>query len=66
MKTYSSREIIKLLKKDGWFEISCNGSSHRQYKHPSKKGRVTVKDPCKNIPIETLKSIERQAKLKFK
>ncbi len=65
MKSYSSREIIKLLKKDGWYEVACNGTSHRQFKHPNKKGRVTVKHPCKDIPTDTLKSIERQAKLKF-
>ncbi len=65
MKSYSSREIIKLLKKDGWYEVMSNGGSHRQFKHKHKKGRVTIKHPCKDIPTETLKSIERQANLKF-
>lgn len=37
MKSYSSREIIKLLKKDGWYEVHCVGD-HHQFKHPTKKG----------------------------
>ncbi len=65
MKSYSSREVIAILKKDGWFEVSSSGSSHRQFKHPMKKGRVTVKHPCKDIPTATLKSIESQSGLIF-
>ncbi|MBQ2850399.1 MAG: type II toxin-antitoxin system HicA family toxin [Thermoguttaceae bacterium] len=61
-----SREIIKRLKKDGWFELPCNGSSHRQFKHPTKPGRVTVKHPSKDVPVGTLKRIEDQAGLKLK
>lgn len=49
MKGYSSRQVIRLLKKDGWFEVSVVGS-HHQFKHPSKRGRVTVKHPVKDIP----------------
>ncbi|MGN1204237.1 MAG: type II toxin-antitoxin system HicA family toxin [Lachnospiraceae bacterium] len=64
MISYSSREIIALLKQDGWYEVNVVGS-HHQFKHPTKKGRVTVKHPDKNIPIKTLKSIERQSGLKF-
>ncbi|MEG1426014.1 MAG: type II toxin-antitoxin system HicA family toxin, partial [Raoultibacter sp.] len=44
MKSYSSREVIKLLTADGWYEVSTVGS-HHQYKHPVKPGRVTVKHP---------------------
>lgn len=65
MKSYSSREIIKLLTEDGWYEVSVTGS-HHQFKHPTKKGRVTVKHPTKDIPPKTLKSIERQSGLSFK
>lgn len=60
----SSKEILKILLKDGWYEVNVVGS-HHQYKHPTKKGRVTIKHPCKDIPIGTLKSIEKQAGLKF-
>lgn len=64
MKSYSSREVIQMLKENGWYEVSVVGS-HHQFKHPTKKGRVTVKHPSKDIPPATLKSIERQSGLKF-
>ena len=35
MKSYSSREVIQLLKADGWFEVNVVGS-HHQFKHPDK------------------------------
>lgn len=46
MKGYSSREIIKILKADGWYEVGCTGD-HHQFKHPVKKGRVTITHPKK-------------------
>ena len=65
MKSYSSREVIKELKKDGWFLVNTVGS-HHQFKHPIKKGRVTVKHPDKDIPRKTLDSIEQQSGLLFR
>jgi len=65
MKSYSSREILKILQDDGWYLIATDGS-HHQFKHHSKPGKVTVKHPAKNIPLVTLKSIEKQSGLKFK
>ncbi len=35
------REVIKLIEKDGWYLVRVKGD-HRQYKHPSKKGLVTI------------------------
>jgi len=64
MKSYSSREIISILEADGWYEVNHEGS-HKQFKHPTKKGRVTVNHPVKDMNIKTLKSIERQSGLKF-
>lgn len=64
-KSYSSRELIKALKKDGWYEVSCVGD-HHQFKHRTKKGRVTITHPVKDIPIGTLKSIIRQSGMDFK
>lgn len=61
----SSREVIKRVKEDGWYEVNHEGS-HKQFKHPTKKGRITVPHPKRDIPIETLKSIEKQAGIKFK
>lgn len=64
MKSYSSREVIAMLKNDGWYEYDTTGS-HYHFKHPTKKGRVTVKHPCKDIPPGTLKSIAAQSGLIF-
>ena len=49
MKSYSSREVIAMLKSDGWYEVNIVGS-HHQFKHPTKEGRTTVKHPDKDIP----------------
>ena len=65
MKSYSSREVIKMLKADGWYEVNVVGS-HHQYKHPTKKGRTTIKHPDRDIPLPTLKRIEEQSGLKFR
>ena len=65
MKSYSSREVISILKDDGWYEVNCEGS-HHQFKHPIKKGRVTIQHPVKDFDILIIKSIERQSGLKFK
>ena len=65
MKSYSSREVIKILEADGWYLVQVVGS-HHQFKHPTKSGRVTVKNPTKDIPRKTLDSIERQSGLKFR
>lgn len=51
MKSYSSREVIRILIDDGWCEVGCTGD-HHQFKHPTKKGRVTVTHPKKDIPIK--------------
>ena len=64
MKSYSSREIIKRLNADGWYEVGCDGDYH-QFKHSFKKGRVTVTHPKKDLPIGTVKNIERQSGIKF-
>lgn len=64
MKSYSSREVIKILLADGWYEASCVGD-HHQFKHPTKPGKVTVVHPEKDIPTGTLKSIARQAGIIF-
>lgn len=60
----SSRDIIRALVADGWQKIAQRGS-HIQFKHPVKKGRVTIPHPNKDIPMGTLKSILRQAGLKM-
>ncbi|MDD9877444.1 MAG: type II toxin-antitoxin system HicA family toxin [Magnetovibrio sp.] len=61
----SSREIIRQLQAHGWIEVARRGS-HAQFKHPNKKGRVTVPHPKKDLPKGTIKSIERQSDINFK
>jgi predicted RNA binding protein YcfA (HicA-like mRNA interferase family) len=57
------REILKLLRADGWYLIVTHGS-HRQLKHPTKAGRATVSGhPNDDIHPKTLKSILTQAGL---
>lgn len=60
-----SRDIIAALKVDGWKQVAQKGS-HVQFKHPTKPGRVTVPHPKKDLPIGTLRSIEKQAELKLR
>lgn len=56
----NSRDVIRLLLAEGWVEVARRGS-HAQFKHPIKPGRVTVPHPKRDLPVGTLKSIERQA-----
>ncbi len=60
----SSKEIIKLLKKDGWYLDETKGS-HNHFIHDTKKGRVTVPHPKKDIPRGTIKNIEKQSGIKL-
>ena len=60
MKSYSSRELIRILKADGWYEVNCVGD-HHQFKHPTKRGRVTITHPKKDLPRKTVESIFQQA-----
>lgn len=36
MRQWSGREVIMALKRDGWYEVNCEGS-HHQFRHPTKK-----------------------------
>ncbi|MCL5069986.1 MAG: type II toxin-antitoxin system HicA family toxin [Actinobacteria bacterium] len=58
------REIIKIIKEDGWYIVAQKGS-HKQFKHPMKPGRVTIAgNPGDYIAPGTLNSILKQAGLK--
>jgi predicted RNA binding protein YcfA (HicA-like mRNA interferase family) len=58
------KEIIKLIEKDGWFQVAMRGS-HRQFKHPTKPGRVTIAGkPSDDLQAGTQNSILKQAQLK--
>jgi predicted RNA binding protein YcfA (HicA-like mRNA interferase family) len=58
----TSAEIISALQADGWYEVAQRGS-HKQFRHPTKAGRVTVAHPVRDIPPGTLASIRRQSGL---
>ena len=56
--------MIRRLNIEGWVLVSTEGS-HRQFKHPSKPGRVTVSGSLgDDMPKGTLASVKRQAGLK--
>ena len=61
MKRYKVKEVIELLEEDGWC-LSSQEGSHRQFKHPTKKGKVTVNGkPSDTLSQELLNSIWKQA-----
>ncbi|MDH6304594.1 putative RNA binding protein YcfA (HicA-like mRNA interferase family) [Parabacteroides sp. PF5-5] len=64
MKIWKVREIINLIESDGWF-LSKTRGDHRQFKHPTKKGKVTVPGKLSDdLDPNTAKSILKQAGLK--
>lgn len=57
-------DLIKLLRDNGW-ELSRTKGAHRQFKHPIKKGLVTISGkPSDDVKKGTLGSVRRQAGLK--
>lgn len=64
MTTTKVREVLTLLEADGWYLVKMRGS-HRQFKHATKAGRVTVAGkPSDDVAPGTLNSIFKQAGLK--
>lgn len=58
------RDVIKMIEADGWYLVATRGS-HRQYKHPTKPGRVTIAGhPRNELAPGTLNSVLKQAQLK--
>lgn len=60
-----SRDLLRLLKEDGWYVDRVRGS-HHQLRHPTKPGVVTVPHPKKDLKPGTLHGIAKQAGLKLK
>jgi predicted RNA binding protein YcfA (HicA-like mRNA interferase family) len=55
------REAVRLIEDDGWTLVATRGS-HRQYKHPTKRGRVTIAGkPSDDLAPVTLNSILKQS-----
>ena len=60
------RHVIAMLQDDGWLLARTRGS-HRQYRHPRKRGLVTVPGkPSDDLAPGTLNSVLKQAGLKEK
>lgn len=58
------KDAIALLEGDGWYLVATR-SSHRQFKHPIKPGRVTVAGkPSDDLAPGTFNSILKQSSLK--
>jgi predicted RNA binding protein YcfA (HicA-like mRNA interferase family) len=58
------RDVIKMLEQDGWYLDRTRGS-HRQYKHSTKPGLVTLPGkPGDDLAAGTLNSVLKQAGLK--
>ena len=65
MKVVKTSKILKDLKKDGWYLVHQVGS-HRQFRHPLKKGKVTVNGhESDDVFGWKLKSIEQLSGLEF-
>ena len=57
------RDVIKLIEADGWYLVTTKGS-HRQYKHPTKSGRITIAGhPNDDLAPGTLNSVFKQAQI---
>jgi predicted RNA binding protein YcfA (HicA-like mRNA interferase family) len=62
-KRYSSAELIEIVEKDGWYQISKRGS-HLKFKHLKKSGVIIIPHPKKDIPTGTAQKILKMAGLK--
>ena len=60
MANSERRELIRLLKDDGWILLRQKGS-HCQFVHPTKPGKITVPDKIKkNIELSVKRQMERR------
>jgi predicted RNA binding protein YcfA (HicA-like mRNA interferase family) len=59
----NSKDIIKMIEADGWQLIRTKGS-HHHFKHPVKKGLVTIPHPKRTLPKGTVASILKLVGLK--
>jgi predicted RNA binding protein YcfA (HicA-like mRNA interferase family) len=58
------KELIKRIEADGWVQTRQRGS-HRQFRHPTKPGTVTVSGKSDiDVPPGTLNNALKQAGLK--
>lgn len=65
MKSLSSRDLLRLLKAAGWFEVAQMGS-HLHLKHPRTAGKITIPHPKKDLSRLVIKDIERKTGLRLR
>jgi predicted RNA binding protein YcfA (HicA-like mRNA interferase family) len=65
IRTMDSRSITRKLRDAGWVHFRTTGS-HHHFMHPETERVVTVPHPKKDVPIGTIKSIERQSGVKLR
>jgi len=66
-RTFKVKEIIAILISQGWYLDRQNGTSHRQFKHPTIRRTVTVDGKLSDdVEVNNLKSMERQSGLRFR
>ena len=58
-----SKHLIREIQEGGWYEVRRRGD-HRQFKHPTKRGLVTIPHPVKDLRKDVVNSVRRQAGLK--
>jgi predicted RNA binding protein YcfA (HicA-like mRNA interferase family) len=59
----NSKELLKLLERDGWIMRSSKGS-HHVFKHPTKTGHITVPHPKKDHGVGLVQKLLKQAGIK--
>ncbi len=59
MKKYKVKDVLQMLKKDGWYLARTKGD-HRQFKHPSKPGTVTIRGKESEVLNQFLLNSTRQ------
>jgi len=59
----NSKEIVKMIEADGWQLVRVKGS-HHHFKHPIKKGLVTIPHPKRTLPRGTVLNILKLAGIK--
>ena len=60
MRSYKVIEVIRLLEADGWILVATKGD-HRQYKHPTKKGNVTIRGHNNEVLSQFLLNLDSAA-----
>jgi len=57
------KEAMRMIERDGWHQVKAKGG-HRQYKHATKPGRVTIPGkPNDDLHPKTARSVLQQAGL---